>query len=330
MLKNTACETADVNKPLLIVLLGPTAVGKTAFSLHIAKHYHCEIISGDSMQVYRQMDIGTAKASEEERATVPHHLIDVIDPSESFSVMQFQELASEAIEQITARQRIPLLVGGTGLYIESLCYEFQMSPIGADHDYRQQLLHVARVYGNEALHDRLRQIDPLSADRIHMNDLRRIIRALEVYKLTGQPISAQRRGDEKGSRYDLCLIGLTMDRAILYKRIEERVDIMLARGLLDEVSALLAQGYSPEHTAMQAIGYKEIIGYIQDEYDWSTTVSLLKRNSRRYAKRQLSWFRRMDDVHWVDVTDEENFHAHLTAINGIINSKITMRRQQGK
>jgi tRNA dimethylallyltransferase len=310
-----------MNKTKLIVLLGPTAAGKTKLSLELAKQFNCEIISGDSMQVYQGMDIGTAKASPEEMAQIEHHLIDIKTPEEAFSVSEFQQLAGDAIEHISAKKRIPMIVGGTGLYIESLCYNFKLNPTGSDENYRNELAEYADQFGKRALYDRLLNIDPIAANRIHPHDQRRVIRAMEVYHLTGKPISDQLRGQVKESPYDLCIIGLTMDRNILYKRIEERIDQMIEQGLLEEVNFLLSQGYTADIVAMQGLGYKEIIQYIQGEYDWEEAVYLLKRNTRRFAKRQLSWFRHMEDVQWVDVTDTKNFNDHLLTISGIITRK---------
>lgn len=321
---NTTIEkvTADKNKPLLVVIVGPTAVGKTKYGLALAQRFNSAIISGDSMQVYRQMDIGTAKPSLEERGSIPHYLIDVKDASEPFTVADFQYMADEAITHITEQGRIPIIVGGTGLYIESLIYGFNLNPVGSDERYREQLAEEAQRYGNEVLHEKLKQVDPPSAARIHANDVRRVIRALEVYHLTGKPFSDERRGKKKESFYKLCLIGLTMDRAMLYKRIEERIDLMIEQGLVDEVKQLLAQGYTLEHTAMQAIGYKEIIRYLQGEYDLDRAIYLLKRDTRRFAKRQLSWFRKMEHIYWLDVSDAAHFDSHLETLSGIIEARV--------
>ncbi len=208
-------------------MIGPTAVGKTRLSLYIAQRYACEIISGDSMQVYRGMDIGTAKASEEERDLVPHHMIDIHDPDFPYSAAEFQKEAGRLIEEISARGKLPFVVGGTGLYIESLCYNFTFNETGADEAFREEQRIFAETYGAEALHAKLRAVDPEMASRLHPNDQRRIIRALEVYHVTGETLSEQQKGQKKESPYELCIIGLTMDRTVLYKRIEERIDQML-------------------------------------------------------------------------------------------------------
>ncbi|RAV20539.1 tRNA (adenosine(37)-N6)-dimethylallyltransferase MiaA [Paenibacillus contaminans] len=308
-------------KPRLLVLVGPTAVGKTALSLEIAKSFGCEIISGDSMQIYRGMDIGTAKASPEERSVVPHHMIDIHDPDHSFSAAEFQERAHQLITEITERGGLPFIVGGTGLYVESLCYGFQFTDAGWDEPFRNAQQAFLEEHGEEALHEKLRQTDPASAERLHPRDHRRIIRALEVAHVTGKPLSAHLADQKKESPFDLCLVGLTMDRAILYKRIEERIDVMIEQGLVEEVKGLLARGYNRSHISMQAIGYKEIIDFVEGNTDYERAVELLKRNTRRYAKRQLSWFRHMHDIQWVTVEEASNFSDVLQQIHAIIAGK---------
>jgi len=287
----------------LMAIVGPTAVGKTKLSLAVAQALGCEIISGDSMQVYRGMDIGTAKATPEERAIVPHHLIDIVAPDEPFSAADFQTSARELIAAIHGRGNLPLIVGGTGFYIESLCYDFRFSEAGADEAFRDEQQRFLREFGEQALHDRLRAVDPQAADRLHPNDSRRVVRALEIAHLTGVTATEHLASQTKEPRYDLCLVGLTMDRHLLYKRIEARVDAMMAEGLLDETKRLLDQGYDCSLVPMQGLGYKEMSGFLSGGLSLEEAVSLLKRNTRRYAKRQLSWFRHMDDIHWFDVTD---------------------------
>ncbi|OPH47193.1 tRNA (adenosine(37)-N6)-dimethylallyltransferase MiaA [Paenibacillus ferrarius] len=308
-------------KPKLLVLLGPTAVGKTKLSLEIAQQFGCEIISGDSMQVYRGMDIGTAKASEAEQKLVPHHLIDIHDPSYPFSAAEFQERVKDLIMDIHSRGKIPFIVGGTGLYIESVCYNYQFTDVSMDEAFRQEQEAFALSNGDEALHQRLREIDPGSADRLHANDRRRVIRALEIYHVSGETMSTHLASQKKESPYELCIIGLTMDRALLYKRIEERIDAMMQEGLLEEVESLLAAGCPKQAISMQALGYKEIVSYLEGDMSLEAAVTLLKRDTRRYAKRQLSWFRHMKDIHWVDVTDSANFSAHFQIINDILAGK---------
>lgn len=306
-------------KQPLLVLIGPTAVGKTALSLSLAKAWNAEIISGDSMQVYRGMDIGTAKIGMHEQKGIPHHLIDIRDPEEAYSVADFQVGASLAIKEITGKGKLPFVVGGTGLYIESLCYEFQFADHGSDEKFRAEQEAYAALHGAEALHRKLAEIDPPAALRLHPNDLRRVIRALEVQHLTGQTFTEQQAGHKKESPYELCIIGLTMDRAELYKRIEQRIDAMLQEGLVEEVERLLKRELPPHAVPMQALGYKEIALYLRGECSYDAAVELLKRDTRRFAKRQLSWFRHMKDIHWFDAG--ENFHNNLRSIHAIIAGK---------
>ncbi|SEB59898.1 tRNA (adenosine(37)-N6)-dimethylallyltransferase MiaA [Paenibacillus sp. GP183] len=309
------------SKPRLLVLIGPTAIGKTRLSLELAAKYECEIISGDSMQVYRGMDIGTAKASKAERRLVPHHLIDIHDPEDPFSVAEFQELVRELIPQIHQRGKLPFIVGGTGLYIESVCYDYRFTEVGTDQQFRDDQDAFADQRGEEALHDKLRAIDPESAERLHYNDRRRVIRALEIAHVSGIPLSEHMANQTKDSPYELCIIGLTMDRALLYKRIEERIDAMMESGLVEEVRSLLAAGCPRDTVSMKGLGYKEIISFLEGELSLEAAVYLLKRNTRHYAKRQLSWFRHMKEINWVDVTDQTNFSAHLKKISDIITGK---------
>ncbi|MBP1999688.1 tRNA dimethylallyltransferase [Paenibacillus shirakamiensis] len=305
-------------KPQLLVLVGPTAVGKTKLSTTLAKLYSCEIISGDSMQVYRGMDIGTAKIDEQDMEGVPHHLIDILNPEEAFSVAMFQEYCRELIPQITSRGHLPFIVGGTGLYVESVCYEFQFTEAGADEAFREAEFDYAEQFGNEALHDKLKNIDPISALRLHPNDQRRIIRALEIYHLTGTTLSAQLAAQKKESPYDLCIIGLTMDRQLLYNRIEARIDQMMNQGLVEEVESLISAGCSRGMVSMQGLGYKEIAEHLLDGIPMEEAVVKLKRDTRHFAKRQLSWFRHMHDIKWIDVTRDEDFAENLLKIRAII------------
>ncbi|MDP5273971.1 tRNA (adenosine(37)-N6)-dimethylallyltransferase MiaA [Chengkuizengella axinellae] len=311
----------ETKKTKLLVLIGPTAVGKTKMSLDVSKKFHCEIISGDSMQVYRGMDIGTAKASDEERRTVPHHLIDIHDPDEPFSVSDFQENAKSAIHEITTRGNLPFIVGGTGLYIESLCYNFSFSTAGSDEEFRAAQQKYALEHGEQALYEKLIKIDPKGAENIHFKNVRRVIRALEVYHLTGKPFS-EHANKSKESPYQLCIIGLTMDRAMLYHRIEQRIDQMIEQGLIEEVKKCIDLGYTKDMVSMQGLGYKEIITYLEGEISLERAIYLLKRNTRRFAKRQLSWFRRMEAIKWVDVTNSKNYGAHLKQIHDIIEERL--------
>jgi tRNA dimethylallyltransferase len=315
------------NRPPLLVLVGPTAVGKTALSLRIAQTFDCEIISGDSMQVYRRMDIGTAKLPPAEREGVPHHLIDIVEPQEPFSVSMFQQLCTDQIDDIHSRGKLPFIVGGTGLYVESVCYGYDFQGDTGDEVFRERMSDYAEKQGADALHARLAAVDPATAERLHPNDVRRVIRALEVYETTGLTLSqsqAQTRGDDKTSPYRLCLLGLTMDRAELYRRINQRVDTMMAEGLVAEVETLLKSGVPRSAVAMQGLGYKEIAAYVCGEADLPSAVELLKRDTRHYAKRQLSWFRRMKDLTWIDMDDAENSTDHFRSICAIIAGKFSL------
>ncbi|CAM3660935.1 MULTISPECIES: tRNA (adenosine(37)-N6)-dimethylallyltransferase MiaA [Saccharibacillus] len=309
------------SRPKLLVLIGPTAVGKTKLSIELAKTFSCEIISGDSMQVYRGMDIGTAKISASETEGIPHHLVDIHEPDEPFSVSEFQERCDALIPEIEARGRLPFIVGGTGLYIESLCYRYEFAESGADEAFRQEQALFAEKEGTEALHARLRAIDAESAERLHPNDTRRVIRALEIYELTGETLSQRLAAQKKTTPYDLCLIGLTMDRQMLYNRIEERIDLMMEQGLVEEVRTLKARGYTPDMVSMQGLGYKEIWPYLDGSETLEEAVYKLKRDTRHFAKRQLSWFRHMRDIQWVDVSEPEKFSANFEQVHGIITGR---------
>lgn len=308
-----------VAKKPLLVLIGPTAVGKTGLSIELAKRYNAEIISGDSMQVYRGMDIGTAKIKEEEREGVVHHLIDICEPEEAYSAADFQAHASALIDDIYSRGKLPFVVGGTGLYIESLCYQYRFAEHGSDEAFRLEQEQFAQQFGVEALHQRLAAIDEEAAARLHPNDIRRVIRALEVHHVTGMTFTEQQKGQIKESPYQLCLLGLTRDRKKLYARIEERIDQMLEEGLLEEVKLLLTRDLPMHAVPLQALGYKELIAYLKGECSYEAAVELLKRDTRRYAKRQLSWFRHMKDIDWIDM--DENFNNNLQVIHAIIAGK---------
>lgn len=282
------------------VLTGPTASGKTALSIRLANEHNCEIVCMDSMQIYRGMNIGTAKPTVQEMAGIPHHMLDVADPQEAFSVARYQEMAEECIADIHARGKRALLVGGTGFYLRALRQPMAMGEVAGDEDIRNELEALSeQENGRQQLHDMLLSVDPVTAARLHMNDVRRVVRALEVYRLTGVPFSQQPQLSAK-SRYTYRVATLTMDRAQLYSRIEQRVDLMLQQGLVDEVRALLEKGVPADCQAMKAIGYKEVVPYLHNEATWSEMDYLLKLNTRHYAKRQLTWMRREEDVLWVD------------------------------
>lgn len=287
----------------LIVIAGPTAAGKTGISLDIADYCQGEIISADSMQIYRGMDIGTAKISAAEMQEIPHHLLDFQDPCEDFSVADYQKLAEEKIAEIKSRGKVPMLVGGTGLYIKSVLQGFIFPQMEIDQDWRERKAAEAEERGSEKLHQELAEVDPLLAERIHPNDARRIIRGLEVYRLTGKRASAfHREARERGPKYHALKIGITRDREELYQRIEARVDRMFTAGLVKEVKELLDNGCREEMTSMQGLGYKEVLGYLEGDYSLEECKGLIKRNTRNYAKRQLTWFRRDQEIIWYNLS----------------------------
>ncbi|WP_026508690.1 tRNA (adenosine(37)-N6)-dimethylallyltransferase MiaA [Butyrivibrio sp. MC2013] len=285
----------------LIILTGPTAVGKSRLSISLAKAVGGEIISADSMQVYRHMDIGTDKIKAKDTDGVPHHLIDVLEPDEDFNVVLFQQKAKEAMDGIYKRGHIPILVGGTGFYIQSVLYDIDFTQTDSDTTYRKGLEQIAMVKGPEVLHDRLRLIDPVSAEDIPAGNVKRVIRALEFYEKTGRRISDHNKEQhEKTSPYDFRYFVLTDDRQYLYERIEKRIDMMIEEGLVDECRRLLDMGLKDDMTSMQGLGYREIMGYLKGEYDLDRAIYLIKLNTRHFAKRQLTWFRREKDVIWLD------------------------------
>ena len=286
----------------ICILAGPTAVGKTEISLALAKSLCGEIISADSAQVYKYMDIGTAKLKEEEMQGIRHYMIDEVTPDMDFSVAQFREKAELYIRDINDRGKLPIITGGTGLYINSLLNNLEFTDSISDEVYRKEMQETAQVKGNEYVHAMLEAVDPASYKRLHPNDLRRVIRALEVYKHTGRPISYfQEESRKQPPRYDFAYITLTMDRRKLYERIDQRVDKMMASGLVEEVEGLIKRGYGRELNSMQALGYKEIADYLHGLITKDEAVRILKRDTRHYAKRQLTWFRGDKRVNWVDV-----------------------------
>lgn len=287
-------------KKTLLVIIGPTAVGKTALSIDLAKRFSGEIISGDSMQIYKTMDIGTAKVTAEEMDNIPHHLIDLKNPDESFSVAEFQSKVTEKITEISSRGKLPIIVGGTGLYINAVLYGYNFTEQPSDEQFRREMEQIAEEAGPHILYERLLKIDQESAAKIHPNNVRRVIRALEVYHCTGQKMSQLEQSTSDALVYDTAIIGLTMERTKLYERINERVEQMLAAGLLDEVRQLYERGIR-DCQSIQAIGYKELYKYFLGEITLTEAIEMLKRNSRRYAKRQLTWFRNQLPVEWFDV-----------------------------
>jgi len=292
----------DVMRIPLLVIVGPTASGKSAVAMALALRLDGEIVSADSMQVYRGMDIGTAKPSLGEQAEIRHHLIDAADPDEVFNVARYQELAGAAIADAASRGKLPIMVGGTGLYVDAVARGFLFPDEGRNPAVRQRLeREAAGADGAPALHARLALCDPEAAARIHPNDLRRIVRALEVFEVTGRPITQLRRKHVPVNAYNTRLFGLTMPREALAARIDARVDQMVAAGLVDEVRGLLQMGYDPEATAMQAIGYKEFAAYLAGREGLDRAIDAVKLETRKYAKRQMTWFRKHDDIAWIDV-----------------------------
>lgn len=294
-----------MKKPL-IVLTGPTAVGKTSLSISLAKAVNGEIISADSMQVYKGMDIGSAKIRKEEMQGVTHYLVDILEPEEEFHIVKFQELAKAAMEEIYAKGKIPILVGGTGFYIQAVTRDIDFTQAEQETSYREELEQLAKEKGTEYLHEKLREVDPKSAENIHANNVKRVIRALEFYHQNGTPISEHNEEQkQQTSPYNLAYFVLIAPREILYERIDRRVDQMMEEGLLEEVKSLRERGCHRGMVSMQGLGYKEILAYLEGEYPLEEAVRILKRDTRHFAKRQLTWFRREQDVIWVD---KEQFH----------------------
>ncbi|MDK6371795.1 tRNA (adenosine(37)-N6)-dimethylallyltransferase MiaA [Aerococcus urinae] len=296
-------------KTKLICIGGPTAVGKTALSIELAKHFRGQVINGDAMQVYQGLDIGTAKATLDEREGIPHYLLDIRSVDQPYTVADFKRDAESAVEEIEADQDLPILVGGTGLYLESFLFDLSLGgQVEPRPDFRQQMEDFAASHGNQALHQKLVDLDPQAADKIHPNNVKRVIRALEVGTFSDQLFSqAKETHDDHHSPYDYYFIGLHCDRQRLYERINHRVDLMVDQGLLQEAQWLLDQDLDPKSQSLQSIGYKEVFPYLRGEEDLDTSINLLKRNSRRYAKRQLTWLKnRMDQVHWYNLVEKED------------------------
>ena len=301
-------------KPPMIILTGPTAVGKTATSIQLAKAIGGEIISADSMQVYRHMDIGSAKITREEMDGVPHHLIDVLEPWEDFNVTVFKRMAKEAMDGILSRGNIPIVTGGTGFYIQALLYDIDFTEHTGDGAIRTELEQLAEDKGAAYLHQILTEIDPESGLEIHANNIKRVIRAIEYYRQTGEPISLHnRREREKESPYNFLYYVVNTERSILYERIERRIDMMMADGLVEEVQALKNMGCTRNLVSMQGLGYKEILDYLNGECTLEEAIYILKRDTRHFAKRQITWFKRERDVRWLNLPDYDNDTARVTA-----------------
>lgn len=296
-------------KGKILAIVGPTASGKTALSVEMAKNYGGEIVSCDSMQIYRDMNIGTAKPTNEEREGIPHYMIDEVSPFENFSVVEYAKRATEYIDKILNRKKLPILVGGTGLYLDSVINNTAFSEIPGDEEYRAKLYRLAEKEGKEALHAVLEKIDPLSAEKIHPNNLRRVIRAIEIYKVTGKTMTQVNTESKREPIYDSLIIGIDVPRQLLYDRINIRVDNMMKMGLLEEVEALKNAKADKSSTAMQAIGYKELFAYLEGESSLEEAVEKIKLESRRYAKRQMTWLRRNDKINWIVLQNDYSFNT---------------------
>lgn len=290
-----------MSKKPLIILTGPTAAGKTKLSIALAKAVNGEIISADSMQVYRHMDIGSAKIRPEEMQGIKHYLVDILEPTQDFNIVMFQKYAKQAIEEIYEKGKVPIMVGGTGFYIQSVLYDIDFNESDENNELRTELEKIAKEKGADYLHQMLKDCDPKSAEAIHANNVKRVIRAIEFYRQTGRRISEHNETErEKMSAYDSHYFVLTDKRERLYANIDRRVDLMLEEGLVDEVKELLAMGCKRDSTAMQGLGYKEIIAYLESEISLEEAVYIIKRDTRHFAKRQLTWFRREKDVIWIE------------------------------
>lgn len=311
-----------MKKQPLVVLTGPTAVGKTELSISLAKQINGEIISADSMQVYTKMDIGTAKIKKEEMDGVKHYLIDVLDPSEDFNVVRFQTMAKQAMEEIYAKGKIPIVVGGTGFYIQALLNNINFDDNDADTSYREELEALVKEKGAEYLHNMLREVDEKSAEAIHMNNSKRVIRALEFYHQTGKRMSKHNEEEsKKESAYNSAYFVLNCDRELLYNRINKRIDLMVEEGLLEEVQALKEEGYSRDLVSMQGLGYKEILAYLEGEISLDEAIYILKRDTRHFAKRQLTWFRREKEVIMVDKDKLTTLDEQLGLITKVLKER---------
>lgn len=310
-------------KKTVVAIIGPTAVGKTKLSIRMAKRFDGEIISGDSMQIYKGMDIGTAKIKEEETEGIPHHMIDIKEPDEEFSVADFQVTVRSYIDEISRKGHLPIIVGGSGLYIQAALYNYQFSNEKRDETLTKKLEELIQVKGIMPLYDYLKKIDPEEAKKIHPNNHRRVIRAIEIYETTGKTKSEYQKDQKLESPYNVNLIGLEMDREELYERINKRVDQMVEDGLIQEVESFYRKGYE-QFQSMRGIGYKEFIPYLKGEESLEDSIRTLKRNSRRFAKRQFTWFKNKMEVNWYPITTEnhdEKFSMILDDLAGFLKNK---------
>lgn len=285
----------------ICIIAGPTASGKSALAVEVAKQINAEIISADSMQIYEKMTIGTAKITEGEMDGIKHHLVDFVDPKERFTVSDFQRLALKKIEEITTTGKNVIVVGGTGLYLHSLIYDMDFSNSDVDTTIRDALSKEAEAEGPEKMYEKLLEVDPISAANIHPNNVKRVLRALEVYYVTGKPFSVGYNFRKENNKFQVDYYALTMPRDILYQRINYRVDKMIEEGLIEEVHHLLAEGYDSSLPSMQGLGYKEIVAYLKGEQSLEEAIYILKRDTRHFAKRQLTWFKREENIEWLDM-----------------------------
>ncbi|HBC31942.1 MAG TPA: tRNA (adenosine(37)-N6)-dimethylallyltransferase MiaA [Clostridiales bacterium] len=305
----------------IIVIVGPTAVGKTYVSVELAKKLNTEIISADSMQIYKGMDIGTAKIAEDEKQGIIHHMIDIVSPDEEYSVSEFKYDAEKIIDRLSGENKIPVIVGGSGLYVNSLIYDLDFGNAKSNKKIREYYTYYYKEHGEDALYDKLMRIDPKAAGKIHKNNVKRVIRALEVYDITGMKFSELNTDIRKESnKYDCILIGLSMERKVLYERINQRVDEMLSEGLVDEVRSLIEKGYNKNLVSMRGIGYKEIIEHLEGSTDYEEAVSILKQNTRRFAKRQYTWFLKDKSIKWFSMDNLEETDNTINDILDYINS----------
>jgi len=303
------------NEIPLIIIAGPTATGKTDLSILLAERIGGEIVSADSVQVYRYLDIGSAKPTAEERRGIPHYMIDVVTPDVNFTVFDYQSMARKHILEIHSRGKLPILVGGTGLYIKALIDEYTFRSGKYNPSVREKLQRELADYGKEHLYRKLQQVDPVGGEKLHPNDTRRIIRALEYYYLTGEPISRQQELTlQNKSPYELIMFGLTMKRELLYARINHRVDLMLQKGLLLEVKDILKKGYASNSKALQSLGYRHMLMYLQKNWEWEKIVSVFKQDTRKFAKRQLTWFRADKRITWLEIEPEMKLEPILDSI----------------
>ncbi|MFA9424114.1 MAG: tRNA (adenosine(37)-N6)-dimethylallyltransferase MiaA [Sedimentibacter sp.] len=307
----------------IIVIVGPTAVGKTYVSVELAKKMNTQVISADSMQIYKGMNIGTAKVLPEEMQEIKHHMIDLINPDENYSVSDFKKEAENIIDNMLINNNIPIIVGGSGLYVNSLIYDLDFGKAKSNDEIREYYTYYYENHGEDALFEKLRNIDPESAEKIHKNNVKRVIRALEVYDITGKKFSELNTDIRKQSdKYECILVGLSTDRKILYDRINQRVDKMLADGLVEEVKSLMNKGYDKNLVSLQAIGYKEIIEYLDGNITLEEAVNILKRNTRRFAKRQYTWFLKDENVKWFQIENLDEINMTLEKIHEYLSTQI--------